>query len=117
MTSIEYRASHRNRDRGQSRDCTPPTPPDIRVRIRRFVGLSGRQGRDGGKAERSEEHDWHGDCQRGTVREPPGAMRATGGLCRQIPADAAAPQFDKTSLSTLPLFPGDGAQPPPEPFV
>ena len=27
------------RDRGV-RDCTPPTPPDIRVRIRRFAGLS-----------------------------------------------------------------------------
>ena len=31
-----------NRDRGQSFDCAPPTPPDVRVRIRRFVGLSGR---------------------------------------------------------------------------
>ena len=44
-------------------------------------------------------------------------MWASGGLCRQIPADAAASQLGKTSASTLPLFPGDGAQPPPEPFV
>jgi hypothetical protein len=40
-----------NRDRGQSCDCTPPTPPDIRVRIRRFAGLSGPQLGDEGKAE------------------------------------------------------------------
>ena len=30
-----------NRDRGASHDAAPPTPPDIRVRIRRFGGLSG----------------------------------------------------------------------------
>jgi hypothetical protein len=44
-------------------------------------------------------------------------MRAAGSLRRQIPADAAASQLCKTSASTLPLFPGDGAQPPPGPFI
>jgi hypothetical protein len=29
-----------NRDRGEPRDSSPPTPPYIRVRIRRFTGLS-----------------------------------------------------------------------------
>ena len=29
-----------NRDRGEPRGSAPPTPPDIRVRIRRFAGLS-----------------------------------------------------------------------------
>jgi hypothetical protein len=29
-----------DRDRGESRDSTPPTPPYVRVRIRRFDGLS-----------------------------------------------------------------------------
>ena len=29
-----------NRDRGESRDSSPPTPPYVRVRIRRFAGLS-----------------------------------------------------------------------------
>ena len=33
-------ATQRHRDRGESRDSSPPTPPDIRVRIRRFAGLS-----------------------------------------------------------------------------
>ena len=31
-----------NRDRGEPRDPSPPTPPYIRVRIRRFGGLCGR---------------------------------------------------------------------------
>src|SRR4030081_3820743 len=44
-------------------------------------------------------------------------MRTSGGLCRQVPPDAAASQFGKASPSSLPLFPGDGAQPPPEPLV
>jgi hypothetical protein len=44
-------------------------------------------------------------------------MRAAGGLRRQIPADAAASQLGKASRSTLPLLPGDGAQPPPEPPI
>ena len=29
-----------NRDRGKPRGSAPPTPPDMRVRIRRFGGLS-----------------------------------------------------------------------------
>src|SRR5712691_2639342 len=49
--------------------------------------------------------------------EPPWAMWAAGGLCRQVPADAAASQLRKTSAPALPLLPGDGAQPPPGPFV
>jgi len=44
-------------------------------------------------------------------------MGASGSLCRQIPADAAASQLCKPCSSALPLLPGDGAQPPPEPFV
>ena len=39
------------------------------------------------------------------------------GFHRQIPADAAASQLCITSGSTLPLLPGDGTQPPPEPTV
>src|SRR5260221_7649927 len=44
-------------------------------------------------------------------------MWAASGLCRQVPADAAASQLCKPCTPALPLFPGDGAQPPPEPFV
>jgi hypothetical protein len=49
--------------------------------------------------------------------ESPRAMWAAGGLCRQIPADAAASQLGKASASVLPLLPGEGAQPSPDPFV
>ncbi len=58
-----------------------------------------------------------GEGQGGTVAEPPGAMRAAGGLCRQVPADAAASQFSKPRPTTLPLVAGDGTQPPPGPLV
>src|SRR5215813_9410528 len=44
-------------------------------------------------------------------------MWAAGGLCRQVPADAAASQLSKACSSTLPLLPDDGAQPPPGPLV
>src|SRR5262249_87420 len=40
-----------NRDRGKSRDSSPPTPPDVRVRIRRFGGLSRPRHRDGSQAK------------------------------------------------------------------
>src|ERR1700751_2708010 len=35
----------------------------------------------------------------------------------QVPADAATSQLGEAIASMLPLFPGDGAQPPPEPLV
>ncbi|MGY4287216.1 hypothetical protein ACVWXO_006436 [Bradyrhizobium sp. LM2.7] len=44
-------------------------------------------------------------------------MWAAGGLSRQIPADATASQFGKAGATTLPLLPGDGAQPPPDPLI
>jgi hypothetical protein len=44
-------------------------------------------------------------------------MWAAGGLSRQVPADAAASQLGEASASTLPLLPGDGAQPSPDPLV
>ena len=44
-------------------------------------------------------------------------MWAAGGLCRQVPADAAASQLGEAGASALPLLPGDGAQPSPDPLV
>src|SRR5215471_11241456 len=41
----------RNRDRGESRDSSPPTPPYVRVRIRRFGELGRSPGRDGSQTE------------------------------------------------------------------
>ncbi len=39
LRAVEH-ARHTNRDRGESHDSAPPTPPDMRVRIRRFRDLS-----------------------------------------------------------------------------
>ena len=38
--SVSDQTVGNNRDRGDSRLSSPPTPPDMRVRIRRFGGLS-----------------------------------------------------------------------------
>lgn len=56
-------------------------------------------------------------CAAGRVREPPRAMWVAGSLCRQIPADAATSQLGEAGTSALPLFPGDGAQPSPDPLI
>src|SRR6266567_953726 len=50
-----------NRDRGEPRGSAPPTPPYVRVRIRRFGGLSAPVRRDGGQAERIEGGVGQGD--------------------------------------------------------
>ena len=68
-------------------------------------------------AERSEEGVWQRDGERRAVAEPPRAVGAAGGLRRQVPADAAASQPRKAGTSTLPLLPGDGTQPSPDPLV
>src|ERR1700694_5770655 len=104
-----------NRDRGEPRGSTPPTPPYVRVRIRRFGGLSSTFGDQGCDAERSEEGMWQSNVQRRAGAEPPRAMWAAGGSCRQVPADAAASQLYVASAPALPLLPGDGTQPSPDP--
>src|SRR5208282_6685283 len=37
---LAFASAHLNRDRGESRDSAPPTPPYVRNRIRRFGELS-----------------------------------------------------------------------------
>src|ERR1019366_3376240 len=44
-------------------------------------------------------------------------MWAASGLRCQVPADATASQLCVTGASALPLRPGDGTQPPPDPLV
>src|SRR5712671_4900778 len=82
-----------NRDRGEPRGSAPPTPPYVRVRIRRFGGLSSTLGHQGCDAKRGEEGLREGNVERGAVAQPPRAMWAAGGSCRQLPADAAASQL------------------------
>src|SRR4051794_12011767 len=73
-------ANLQNGDRGEPRGSAPPTPPYVRVRIRRFGGLSAGLGAHGGQTERPEEGFGEGNGASGAVAEPPGAMRGTGGL-------------------------------------
>jgi hypothetical protein len=54
-----------DRDRGEPRGPSPPTPPCVRVRTRRFGGLCGLPGGEGSEAERGEEGIWQGDVKRG----------------------------------------------------
>src|SRR5829696_10565637 len=72
-----------DRDRGEPRGSAPPTPPYVRVRIRRFGGLSAGLGAHGGQTKRPEEGFGERKGESGAVAEPPGAMRGAGGLCRQ----------------------------------
>src|SRR5512132_4383993 len=102
---------------GEPRGSTPPTPPCIRVRTRRFDGLSGLLTGDGREAERFQGGIGDCDGKRGAVAESPGAVRAFGGLSRQVLADAATAQLRKAGASALPLLPGDGTEPSPDPLV
>ena len=58
----------------------PPTPPDMRVRIRRFGGLSDRTNGQSRNPERVEVSIRQRDREGRTVRESPLAMGATSRL-------------------------------------
>src|SRR5713226_795826 len=108
----------RNRDRGEPRGSAPPTPPYVRVRIRRFGRLDSRFGFQGCETERGGEEGFgQSNVERGARAEPPGAMGAAGSVGGQLPTDAEASQPFVACASALPLLPGDGAQPSPDPVV
>jgi len=48
---------------------------------------------------------------------PPGTVAAPSGASRQVVVHAATAQLSVPLASTLPLLPGDGAQPSPDPLV
>jgi hypothetical protein len=75
-----------NRHRGESRLSSPATPPDMRVRSRRFRGLriAIEQAR---KTKRIKVSDGKRVRQGRTVRQMPGAVRAARRLCSEIPTD------------------------------
>jgi hypothetical protein len=52
-------------DRGKPHGSSPPTPPDMRVRIRRFGGLSDRLHCQSRNPERVEEGIRQCDAERG----------------------------------------------------
>jgi len=70
-----------NRHRGTGRPASPATPPDMRVRIRRFGGLS-RPHDHRRESELSKVSIRQSDGQCGRVCDAPRAVRTPGGLRR-----------------------------------
>jgi hypothetical protein len=90
-----------DRDRGMPDSSTPPTPPDMRVRIRRFGGLSDGFHGQSRNPERVEVNIGQCDAERGRVRQPPrtviAARRLSGQVSIHTPtrnsANCAGPRF------------------------
>ena len=76
----------------------------------RFAGHEGR------KAECDKEGVWECKDQSGAVADPPRSVWATGSWRCQSHIDTAFDQLCKPRPTPLPLFPGDGTQPPPGPL-
>ena len=74
----------RNRHRGESHLSAPATPPDMRVRIRRFGGIELEINEQPGNAQRVEVWDWKRIVHRGTVGYAPWAVAAPGCWRSQI---------------------------------
>ncbi len=91
-----------NRDRGEPRGSAPPTPPYVRVRIRRFGGLSLPPcGRTEGRGFVSRI------AAAASVPAPPGCRASPSGLggqAGQYRSSAAWPPRDACRYSPLPPF-------------
>src|SRR5713101_5029077 len=106
-----------NRHRGSGRPLAPATPPDMRVRIRRFSSVELEHIQQPRKTERIEVSNRKCGLQGRAVGQTPGTMRAAGGLSREGRADVPLAQFHKPHLAALPLLPDHGSQPAPHPFL
>jgi hypothetical protein len=73
-----------NWDRGEPHSSFPPTPPDMRVRIRRFGGISDRIHSQSRNPERVEVGIGQCDAERRRVRQPPRTMIAARRLSGQV---------------------------------
>src|SRR5215831_19589560 len=94
-----------NRHRGSGRPLSPATPPYMRVRIRRFGGLSRNRTDHRRKPELCEVSVGQGNVQSGRFRESPGAVRTSGGLRREVFTDTPLAKLAVPSPSALPLLP------------
>ena len=80
--------------RGEPRGASPPTPPCVRVRTRRFGCICGLAPGEGSEAEGAAEVVvGKRDGKRRAVADPPGTVSASGGLRRQIAPHAPAAQL------------------------
>ncbi len=71
-----------NRDRGEPRGSSPPTPPYVRVRIRRFGGLSIHV-LQGWQTQTMEASFGEGPVQSFAEADPPRTLGAEDGFARQ----------------------------------
>ena len=90
------------RDRGEPRGSSPPTPPDMRVRIRRFGGLSYRTHSQSRNPERVEVSIGQRDMRapgESASRHGPWALPA---VCRG--ESVLTPRFRSSANRTVPRF-------------
>ncbi len=105
-----------NRDRGRPRGPTPPTPPCVRVRTRRF-GSVARLRADRWKSKRSEVTVRQPNVQRRTAAQTPSTMRRAYRLGGKVSADAASGQLPEAGPAQFPLLPEETANAATNPFV
>src|SRR6516165_2395879 len=77
----------KDRDRGEPRGSAPPTPPYVRVRIRRFEKVTLTRVDQGREAERFEVGIGESHREGFAPGEMPGATAATGHVA-QLPRDS-----------------------------
>src|SRR3989442_146480 len=109
--------AHVNRDRGTPCGATPPTPPDTRVRIRRFGGLRIDQTRHRHQAEIVQPRFGESAGERPRDAQSPrafgtGCHRATPGF-----RDSTTIEFGSAPPPRLPLDPRDAADASANPAV
>ena len=104
-------------DIGRLSPAFPVTPPDMRVRIRRFGGLGYRPNSQSRNPERVEIGIGQCEMEPRRVRQPPRTASASRRFGGENLAHAPFPQFSKPHRSPLPLRPDRRPKPAPEPLL
>ena len=78
-----------NRHRGSGHPLSPATPPDMRVRIRRFSSVELEYVQQPRKTEHIEVSNRKRRRQGRTVGDAPWSMGTTGGLGREVMSDVS----------------------------
>ena len=93
-----------SQSKGALHPASPATPPDMRVRIRRFGGLS-RPHDQRRESELGKVSVRQSDGQGGRVGEAPRAVRTAGGLRRQVLPHTPFAKLAKPRPAPFPLLP------------
>jgi len=92
-----------NWHRARGSPLAPATPPDMRVRIRRFSSVERKCFKQSCTTERVELGNRKDVWQSRTVHQTPRAMGTAGGLSCKVSADVPLAQFRKTAPSRAPI--------------